>query len=97
MISTPKATKPAGRKTRPDPNPVRIGSCAVEVGRRARKAADRSARNCEAPGLADVCFGYEAYGFRCVRSAGDQGQDPSGRVQGDAPQEADTSRAQSSK
>ncbi|MGA2496834.1 MAG: formylglycine-generating enzyme family protein [Tepidisphaeraceae bacterium] len=23
----------------------------------------------ETPGLADVCFGYEAYGFRCVRSA----------------------------
>ncbi len=28
-----------------------------------------SARNYEAPGLADVCFGYEAYGFRCVRAA----------------------------
>lgn len=28
-----------------------------------------SARNSEAPGFADVCFGYEAYGFRCVRSA----------------------------
>ncbi len=29
-----------------------------------------SARLGEAPGLADVCFGYDAYGFRCVRNAG---------------------------
>jgi formylglycine-generating enzyme required for sulfatase activity len=29
-----------------------------------------SARHSEPPGLADVCFGYEAYGFRCVRRAG---------------------------
>ena len=28
-----------------------------------------SARSSEAPGLADVCFGYDAYGFRCVRRA----------------------------
>ncbi len=28
-----------------------------------------SARHSEPPGLADVCFGYEAYGFRCVRKA----------------------------
>ena len=28
-----------------------------------------SARDFEAPGFADVCFGYEAYGFRCVRKA----------------------------
>ena len=26
-----------------------------------------AARDRETPGLADVCFGYEAYGFRCVR------------------------------
>jgi len=26
-----------------------------------------AARYSEAPGLADVCFGYDAYGFRCVR------------------------------
>jgi len=26
-------------------------------------------RNSETPGFADVCFGYEAYGFRCVRRA----------------------------
>ena len=31
-----------------------------------------SARNSEAPGFADVCFGYEAYGFRCVRNAGEE-------------------------
>ena len=29
-----------------------------------------SARASEPPGLADVCFGYEAYGFRCVRRTG---------------------------
>ena len=28
-----------------------------------------AARRAETPGLADVCFGYEAYGFRCVRRA----------------------------
>jgi formylglycine-generating enzyme required for sulfatase activity len=28
-----------------------------------------SARDSETPGFADVCFGYEAYGFRCVRKA----------------------------
>ena len=28
-----------------------------------------SARYSEAPGLADVCFGYDAYGFRCVKRA----------------------------
>jgi formylglycine-generating enzyme required for sulfatase activity len=28
-----------------------------------------AARYSEAPGLADVCFGYDAYGFRCVRCA----------------------------
>jgi len=30
-----------------------------------------SARQSQPPGLADVCFGYEAYGFRCVRRASD--------------------------
>jgi formylglycine-generating enzyme required for sulfatase activity len=28
-----------------------------------------SARSAETPGFADVCFGYETYGFRCVRKA----------------------------
>ena len=32
------------------------------------EACRSSARAGETPGLADVCFGYEAYGFRCVRS-----------------------------
>jgi formylglycine-generating enzyme required for sulfatase activity len=32
-------------------------------------ACRSSARAAEAPGFADVCFGYEAYGFRCVRRA----------------------------
>jgi formylglycine-generating enzyme required for sulfatase activity len=37
---------------------------------RTSAAACRSAaRFSEPPGLADVCFGYEAYGFRCVRRA----------------------------
>jgi formylglycine-generating enzyme required for sulfatase activity len=30
-------------------------------------ACRAAARAGEAPGFADVCFGYEAYGFRCVR------------------------------
>ena len=33
-----------------------------------------SARQSEPPGLADVCFGYEAYGFRCVRKASESGK-----------------------
>jgi formylglycine-generating enzyme required for sulfatase activity len=31
------------------------------------EACRSAARKGETPGLADVCFGYEAYGFRCVR------------------------------
>ncbi len=31
-----------------------------------------STRFSEPPGLADVCFGYDAYGFRCVRKAGSE-------------------------
>jgi formylglycine-generating enzyme required for sulfatase activity len=34
------------------------------------EACRSAARNSEAPGFADVCFGYEMYGIRCVRSAG---------------------------
>jgi formylglycine-generating enzyme required for sulfatase activity len=34
-----------------------------------RDACRSSARDKAAPGFADVCFGYEAYGFRCVRRA----------------------------
>ncbi|MCC6796898.1 MAG: formylglycine-generating enzyme family protein [Candidatus Hydrogenedentes bacterium] len=33
-------------------------------------ACRSSARWSETPGLADVCFGYDAYGFRCVKRAG---------------------------
>ena len=33
------------------------------------EACRSAARFSEPPGLADVCFGYEAYGFRCVRRA----------------------------
>ena len=32
------------------------------------EACRASARAAEAPGFADVCFGYEMYGFRCVRA-----------------------------
>ncbi|MFB3892904.1 MAG: formylglycine-generating enzyme family protein [Phycisphaerae bacterium] len=38
-----------------------------------RSGPDRcrsAARHSETPGLSDVCLGYEAYGFRCVRKAG---------------------------
>ena len=33
----------------------------------AEEACRSSARSSDAPGFADVCFGYDAYGFRCVR------------------------------
>lgn len=33
------------------------------------ESARSSGRYSETPGFADVCFGYEAYGFRCVRRA----------------------------
>lgn len=33
------------------------------------QSARCSSRYSETPGFADVCFGYEAYGFRCVRRA----------------------------
>ncbi|MBM4034246.1 MAG: formylglycine-generating enzyme family protein [Planctomycetes bacterium] len=33
------------------------------------EACRSAARNAEAPGFSDVCFGYEHYGFRCVRRA----------------------------
>jgi formylglycine-generating enzyme required for sulfatase activity len=32
-------------------------------------ACRSSARASETPGFADVCFGYETYGFRCIRRA----------------------------
>ncbi len=34
-----------------------------------------SARYSEPPGFADVCFGYEAYGFRCVRRLSEDSAD----------------------
>ena len=33
------------------------------------EACRSAARDSEEPGFADICFGYEAYGFRCVRRA----------------------------
>jgi formylglycine-generating enzyme required for sulfatase activity len=41
-------------------------------------ASRSSARRSETPGLADVCFGYEAYGFRCVRRAEPGGEPTAG-------------------
>ena len=41
---------------------LRVGSWAA-----AEEACRSSARSSDAPGFADVCFGYDAYGFRCVR------------------------------
>jgi formylglycine-generating enzyme required for sulfatase activity len=35
------------------------------------EACRSAARAGQAPGFADTCFGYEAYGFRCVRRAGE--------------------------
>ena len=35
-------------------------------------ACRSSARSSEPPGFADVCLGYEAYGFRCVRAAAER-------------------------
>ena len=35
-----------------------------------------AARAGEAPGLADVCFGYDGYGFRCVKRAGQTASPP---------------------
>lgn len=54
---------------------LRGGSWAVDEDR-----CRSSARDFEAPGLADVCFGYEAYGFRCVRRA----NPPAGARNGDS-------------
>ncbi|MCD6364809.1 MAG: formylglycine-generating enzyme family protein [Planctomycetes bacterium] len=58
---------PASNPTGPaggDERVLRGGSWASEAAR-CRSAC----RNSEEPGFADVCFGYEAYGFRCVRNA----------------------------
>jgi formylglycine-generating enzyme required for sulfatase activity len=51
---------PAGGKERV----LRGGSWASSA-----EACRSSSRAAEPPGFADVCFGYEAYGFRCVRRA----------------------------
>ncbi len=47
------------------------------------EACRSAARKGETPGLADVCFGYEAYGFRCVRrAAGAEGGTSGGGTSG---------------
>lgn len=60
--------------TSPRENPCNIagGEDRVLRGGAWNSAADvcrSAARWSEAPGLADVCFGYDAYGFRCVKRA----------------------------
>jgi formylglycine-generating enzyme required for sulfatase activity len=55
-----------------DPRGPAGGNLRVLRGGSWRSPADRcrsAARAGEEPGFADVCFGYEAYGFRCVRRA----------------------------
>jgi len=55
-----------------DPTGPDAGQERVLRGGSWRSTADAcrsSARYSEAPGLADVCFGYDAYGFRCVKRA----------------------------
>ena len=55
-----------------DPRGPATGEKRVLRGGNWRSAAGQcrsSARSAESPGFADVCFGYETYGFRCVRKA----------------------------
>jgi formylglycine-generating enzyme required for sulfatase activity len=54
---------PTGPKTG-DERVLRGGSWAASA-----EACRSAARASEPPGFADVCFGYERYGFRCVRRA----------------------------
>jgi len=58
-----EATDPRGPASG-DQRVLRGGSWATSAA-----SCRSSARASEEPGFADVCFGYEAYGFRCVRRA----------------------------
>lgn len=65
---------PGGYAAGPTENPrgPATGDSRVLRGGSWRSGAERcrsAARAAESPGLADACFGYEAYGFRCVRKA----------------------------
>jgi len=61
--ATGPSQDPTGAKTG-DERVLRGGSWGTSAG-----ACRSAARASEAPGFADVCFGYERYGFRCVRRA----------------------------
>ena len=66
------AYKSGAEAVRTDPRGPSAGEERVLRGGSWRTRADAcrcSARYSEEPGFADVCFGYEAYGFRCVRKA----------------------------
>ena len=52
-----------GKDPRGPARPGRSGCCAAAVGRAAAEACRSAARHSQPPGLADVCFGYEAIRF----------------------------------
>jgi formylglycine-generating enzyme required for sulfatase activity len=61
-----------GESPADDPRGPASGENRVLRGGSWKSKAERcrcAARAGESPGLADACFGYEAYGFRCVRKA----------------------------